>query len=158
MADLTAERARELLDYDPGTGVLTWKASGKAASAVPGSRGYLTIRLRGKLRKQHRVAWLLTHGEWPGDIDHINGVKADNRLCNLREVTKSQNARNVGISWANTSGFKGVSWDKRSRRWQALIRAEGRLKKLGTFATREEAALAYRTASVELHGVYGRPA
>jgi hypothetical protein len=101
---------------------------------------------------------LLTHGEWPGDIDHINGVKADNRLCNLREVTKSQNARNVGISWANTSGFKGVSWDKRSRRWQALIRAEGRLKKLGTFATREEAALAYRTASVELHGVYGRPA
>lgn len=102
-----------------------------------------------------RLAWLLHHGDWPPDgywIDHINGIKADNRITNLRLATPTQNQQNKG-------GYgtypKGVTWRNRKEKpWQAKIRADGKRIHLGSFATMEEAAEAYRKACIEYHGEF----
>lgn len=162
---LTAERARELLSYDPATGEFRWKVTNSnrcKAGNVAGwdqddgkGRVRICITVDGKKHKAHRLAWLITHGVWPPQlIDHINGNSADNRLCNLRLATPSQNSFNRGEQSTNTSGHKGV-WRK-YRRWRADIWANGRKHGLGSYATKEEAAAAYQRAAQQLHGEYWR--
>lgn len=92
------------------------------------------------------------------EVDHINGEGLDNRRCNLRAATRAQNARNSHVSNANTSGYKGVSWDKRDRKWQAFIAVNGLRHFLGRFACPTAASLAYARASRELHKEFGRTA
>lgn len=149
---LTVGILRQLLDYDPATGVFTWKVTRPRATAgsVAGSiseKGYRIIGLCGRLYKAHRLAWLYMRGEWPVDqIDHINGIKDDNRIANLRDVTNRVNAQNLkGPRSDNTSGFLGVRSQKtpKARKWTAKIVVDGRHVHLGYFPTPVAAHEAY---------------
>ena len=156
----TIEYLREILNYDPETGVISWKVDRvncKKGGAVSTRKrnGYLTIRLKRKNLRVHRVAFLLMTGAWPKFfIDHINGDGTDNRFCNLREATVAQNSQNSKFRKTNTSGFKGVSWHKKGRKWRADICANRKLYHLGTFDNIEDAINAYRQASEKLHGEF----
>lgn len=156
-ADLTAERLRELLNYDPETGEFERRmsVSNRAqAGAKAGCRdrgGYLLVRLDKRLFKAHRLAWLYVHGEWPkGDIDHINGVTSDNRISNLRDVTRRVNLQNKRVG-AGRSGLIGAHWFEHGQCWQSSIRADGKNIALGLFNTAEEAHAAYVAAKRKLH-------
>jgi hypothetical protein len=159
-AELTAERLRELLSYDPETGNFKWRVTKGRARAGDRAgciytRGYAYIRIGGAAYKAHRLAWLYVHGHWPKEfIDHINGHRADNRLVNLREANRIQNFANSRLSCSNTSGFKGVSWDKRWRKWISSIGSSGRTVYLGWFDTPEEAHSAYMAEARKLHGEF----
>lgn len=163
-SSLTAERLRELLHYEPETGIFRGRVTsgGRLAGDVAGycsHSGYVEIRVDRRPYYAHRLAWLYVYGIWPsGGIDHRNQIKHDNRIDNLREATGSQNGANTGKRIDNTSGFKGVSWSKQSRRWQAHIRSHGRSKYLGLFDTPEEAHAAYVEAAHCLHGEFARAA
>lgn len=138
--------------YDPINGIFL--RDGKLAGTV-NRLGYAQIKVDGQLHLAHRFAWFLHYGEWPkGQIDHINGNKADNRITNLRVASGSENLRNRGKPANNTSGYKGVSWIARYRKWQATIKFDGKNKYLGRFATREEAADAYGKAALQHHGEF----
>lgn len=113
------------------------------------SAGYLSGSIMGWPHVAHRVAWLIVNGYWPHEIDHINGNRADNRIKNLREVTRKANSENHAIASNNTSGATGVNFDKKSGRWYAKI--AGRY--LGMSATFEE-ALALRKAAELDHGYH----
>ena len=155
---LTAEHLREVLSYDPSTGVFTWrKARPKVrAGMVAGGdcRGYTVIRIDLVLYQAHRLAWLYVHGRWPKElIDHINGNPSDNRLCNLPEATQSQNMGNARLRKKSKSGFKGVR--SSCSKWIAYLGGH-KYKHLGTFDTPEEAHAAYLAAAQERHGEFAR--
>lgn len=106
----------------------------------------------------HRIAWLLHYGQWPeGDIDHINGVKTDNRIENLRVGTRASGNHNKGVNRLNSSGFRGVSWDSDRRKWAAQIKIDGKNKRLGRFKDVEDASRAYEAAAKIVHGEFYRP-
>ena len=155
--DITAELIRERLNYDADTGVFTWRTSPRVPSKVgrvAGSHdfhGYLQLNIGGNVLKVHRLVWLHVYGEWPrGHIDHINGVKDDNRLSNLRVVTNAINCQNKRAPLpSNKSGFLGVSWQAGA--WRAKIQLNGKQHHLGRFRTPEEAHCAYLTAKRRLH-------
>ena len=110
----------------------------------------------------HRAAWAIVHGEWPKyEIDHINGIRYDNRLQNLRHVTKRENGRNQGLKASNKSGVNGVYWDKRQRLWVANYRRDEKVIRVGSFETFDEAVAARKAADITLgfHPNHGqRPA
>jgi hypothetical protein len=160
--ELTAERLRESLKFDRETGVFTRRMvrGGYKVDDVAGSnngRGYSIIMVDGRNYPAHRLAWLHVTGEWPiGDLDHINGDTADNRFSNLREATESQNLANARMPANNTSGFKGVSWHKHTRKWVASIGLNGKVKSLGYFATRERAFIEYIFAAWRYFGDFAK--
>jgi hypothetical protein len=160
--NLTAERLRALLSYDPDTGIFTWIKSrrGHRAGRVAGSRmliGYRAIGIDGVKYYAHRLAVLHQTGRWhEAQVDHINGDRVDNRWCNLRGATNSQNAANTPPRSNNTLGLKGVS--RNGKGWRARIVQSGREIHLGTFASPEEASAAYAGAAAELHGGFARVA
>lgn len=145
------------LSYDPATGVFTWLQQcgrvkpGEIAGTIS-SNGYVQIRIKGRIYLAHRLAWLCMHGEMPAlMLDHINMNKQDNRIANLRLANKSQNSQNTLASAANTSGYKGVSWSKQSKKWRASIKVNQKAKHLGFFELPEDAYAAYKNAAQELH-------
>lgn len=151
--DLTAARLRELLNYDPETGLLTWRAArhGVFAGAVAGwtsRQGYIHLSVEGCTQQAHRLAWLHVYGAWPAQhIDHINGVRDDNRIANLRDVLPRVNAENVRrVHAQNKSGFMGVRKARTPGKWQASIIVKGRFLYLGVFTSTEEAHEAYVAA------------
>lgn len=155
-SDLTAERLRELLHYDPETGVFTTKR--EAGRLRPGSRagavhveGYRNVELDRIKYREHRLAWLYVTGEWPiNTIDHINGDRADNRFANLRDVTRSVNKQNTRKAYKRTSsGFLGVSYHQGL--WQANIQVNNKQFYLGRHKTPEEAHEVYLKAKREMH-------
>lgn len=142
------------LAYDKDTGVFTWVANGTRgvkAGDVAGSKtkdGYIRLSVGGRIVLAHRVAWLFVYGEFPvGNIDHINRIKSDNRICNLREATSAENAQNRVKNSKNTSGYKGVTWHKRDKRWQAALTLNGKCIHLGYYGSAEEAHKAYVAGS-----------
>jgi len=155
--DLTQDRLRSLLDYDPQTGRFTWRAT--KANAVGGTRagcdmggGRRSIRIDGRLYREHRLVWLYLFGRWPeAQIDHINCEPSDNSLENLREATQSENNRNRRVQ---RDGLKGVV--KIGRRFYARIRADGATRHLGGFATEEAAHAAYMDAARQIAGEFAR--
>lgn len=149
----------EYFSYDRDTGVIRWKKStgrrgkpGDIAGNIE-SKGYRRISFFGKSYGGHRIAILLATGEWPSqEVDHINGDRADNRLCNLREANRTVNGRNIhGPMAHNTSGFLGVYFHKKNRRWAAQIKVNKKSIHLGQFGTAEEAHACYLEAKRKLH-------
>lgn len=157
MKKLTADRLRELLSYDPDVGVFIRRTC--SGGCLPGSiagtddkEGYLLISVDGRRYKSHRLAWLYVYGAFPlKELDHINQIKDDNRIANLREVTTSENQQNKSIQSNNTSGFRGVGWNKEKSRWVARIAVNLKRKHLGFFKNLEDAINAYRAAAAVLH-------
>ena len=153
-----ALKMAEVLDYNPETGVFTWKvrrgSKGAGTTATyKNTKGYVGICIDRKHMKAHRVAWLMVHGELPnGEIDHINGIKDDNRLCNLRLVSKSINQQNQRKARSDsTSGLLGVSWYSAGNKWKADIRVGGKKKHLGYFDCKDIAHQFYLNAKREMH-------
>jgi len=161
--DLTQEKLRELLHYDPLTGVFTRRVAlsnrvkiGEVAGCDRPD-GYLIFNVLGKLCLAHRLAWLYVYGTWPREeLDHKNGDRKDNRIDTLREATHTENVRNSKVHWNNTSGFKGVSWSKEKRKWYARIMFNRMVIRLGYFRTAEAASEAYETAAEKYFGEFRR--
>lgn len=155
----TVERVRELLDYDPEAGILRWKVRGRYTdgkiAGSPLGDGYLGVRIDGRTYLHHRVAYLHFHGTLPPAIDHINGFRADNRICNLRAVHDGDNSRNLGRSVANKSGHTGVFWIASKKKWAARITVDGKLHSLGYYANKDDAISARQSAEKQ-HGFSGR--
>lgn len=163
MAVLTQARLHEVLNYDPETGVFTWRMDAskrRMAGKIAGtktSEGYIEICVDKTRHRAHRLAWLYVTGAMPAEqIDHINRQRADNRFCNLREATNGENGANRPRQANNLSGYKGVYWSKRRRRWIAKISVKGRDFSLGTFSEASKAADAYAAAVKKLHGKFAR--
>lgn len=162
---LTAERLRAALDYDPETGLFVWlnpegyyskRLKGRTCSHID-AWGYGSIHIAGRLYKSHRLAWLYVYGVWPNRfLDHINGDRADNRICNLREADDKQNAWNTRRPKHNVSGIKGVSWDEANQQWRASITVNGKGINLGRYTDKEDAAQAYRAAATRYFGEYAK--
>lgn len=160
-SSLTAERLRELLDYDPLSGNLTWKLRtsnrvkvGDVAGALL-LTGYLSISIDGNLHRAHRLVWLWMYGVWPdADLDHINGIRTDNRISNLRDVCRSTNQQNLRKARGERthSGMLGVyKSDKARKKWRSSIKTNGKDKHLGYFLTKEDAQFAYLEAKRQIH-------
>ncbi|MFP5516359.1 MAG: HNH endonuclease [Alphaproteobacteria bacterium] len=156
---LSHARLRELLNYDPETGVFTWKVTtgnrvraGARAGSVT-DKGYRLIQIDGVRYQEHRLAFLYMTGAVPAlDIDHINRIGSDNRWVNLRPATKTQNQGNVGLLKTNTSGVRGVYWDAKRSKFHARIRINDRSKHIGYFGSIHEAAAAYAAAAKKHFG------
>lgn len=166
--DLTADFVRSILDFDPATGIFRWRYNPnnpqawntRRAGQIAGGRGsrygaVAIIRIAGPSYVAHRLAWLITHGEWPMDeIDHINGDPLDNRLVNLRIVTHSQNQFNKAKQSNNTTGYVGVVHRPRTQRsdlWEARISKDGKIVWQAYFTNPQEAAAARRKAVKMIH-------
>lgn len=163
------------LDYDPETGVMTWRERGseshvgrydvRLAGKVAGTlnhKGYRVVRLTidGALQgySSHRLIWMIAYGEDPGEnqIDHINGVRDDNRLANIRIATQSENQKNVPAKITNESGYKNVSRRNDSGLYRARITVDGGRVHLGDYATAEEAGSVARKAMIDHYGEFAR--
>lgn len=161
-ADCLIRRIEAVLEYDPNEGVFIYrKAMGRqAAGTLAGTKnnnGYLVISVDGQKILAHRIAWAWMHGKYPdGAIDHINGVRTDNRIANLRIATPSQNVANCATR--SKTGARGVSYypDRQNLPWKAFISVGRKTKNLGSFASKQEASAAYNRAARELFGEFAR--
>lgn len=163
---ISHEKLLSLLDYDPETGVFSWRVSRKSygGGKNPGDRagtaqtGCRVITIDQVRYKEHRLAWFYVYGEWPGqEIDHINRDFNDNRVANLRLATRSQNSANMVKPRAASSGYKGVYQNRHSPgTWFAQISVDSKSKFLGRFTTPEEAHAAYVAAAQEHYGDFAR--
>ncbi|NTA16041.1 HNH endonuclease [Agrobacterium tumefaciens] len=166
---LTQEEVRRSFDYDPTTGILSWRErddvgkswnvrfAGKPAGAKT-KDGYLRVKLNGVRLLVHQMIWLFVFGYVPDEIDHQNQRKSDNRLSNIREVSRLENARNHTMQANNTSGHTGVYWDKGRGLWRAFVCVGKRQKHLGHFVDFNEAIAARLAANDNLnfHVNHGR--
>jgi hypothetical protein len=155
--DLTAGRLRELLHYDPETGVFTWRVprgnvkAGDVAGKFSGD-GYRQVCVCGRFYYAHRLAWFYIHGVWPeAEIDHRNRDRSDNRMSNLRPVSRAENKQNSKVYRGNSSGFKGVAWSDRHRAWVARIWSNKRVTHLGRFPSINDAIAARKAAEAKYH-------
>ena len=143
------QELRRLFIYDPSTGVVTNRRNGRPAGTPHGHKyPYKVVRLNYKSCFLHRLIWIYVHGEIPAgrNIDHINGFPDDNRLGNLRLATQSQNIRNLKLRSDNTSGFHGISWHKRSKKWMARIKGTNGYVYLGVYNDKADAITARKNA------------
>ena len=157
LTDLTAERLRELLSYDPNTGEFRHRLTrcsvkaGQLAGSLD-SYGYLTIRVAGRRYKAHRLAWLYVYGEWPdAQVDHRSRVRSENSFQNLRKATNAQQQQNRVTAKNNTSGHPGVHWHVGQEKWLARIQRDGVRLNLGRFDSFEDAVAARTAAKALVH-------
>jgi hypothetical protein len=175
---LTPSYLKKIIKYCPLSGKLYWKKrtefhfiDGLVSSKIKAKRfnssfankeaftaksqGYCVSNVGGQMLKAHRVAWAVYYGEWPdGFLDHINRVRHDNRICNLRVSTRAQNNSNVSTGKNSTSQFLGVYWDKARGKWVANIKINGKSKFLGRFREEKDAAIAYDNKAFEAYGQF----
>ena len=146
---ITQERLKEVLDYNPETGVFTWRVSPSnntsagSEAGSPDEKGYIKIKIRGSFYQDHRLAILYTDGYWPENtVDHKDRVPWHNWRSNLREASHQCQNRNCGMRSDNTSGVKGVSWSKKRGKWCAQIAVDSQQRHLGLLGSRLDAAYA----------------
>jgi len=162
MGKITIEELRSRVKYDPSTGEFIWlrcesyrpcwnsKFVGKKALCAPHSNGYLFGAISNKKIFAHRAAWAIHYGYWPdGEVDHLNHVRTDNRIENLRVVKRFQNAKNLKKSKRNVSGVTGVFAHTQTAQWQAQIRVNGKSIHLGSFMFFDDAVAARKKAENE---------
>ena len=167
LGHLNLNKLRLLFDYNPETGVLIrnkrpiksfhdersgkiWNTrySGKPAGMLS-DQGYVVLTIDGVSYKAHRLIYLIFHGVIPNDIDHINGITNDNRIANLRSVSKTENQRNKKLSRNNTSGFTGVFWGKQYNKWIARVKVNNKNIHLGSYSDIEDAISARKAANIK---------
>lgn len=172
------ELLRQLLHYDPDTGKLYWRErsvelfsetesrtaehacaqwnsrlSGKEAFTSDNGDGYKQGCILGTPYKAHRVIWAIVYGEWVDEVDHIEGIRDDNRITQLRDGSNGENRKNVKLPLSNTSGVIGVSWAKNVKKWNAYIHINGKRVNLGYFENFNEAVSVRKEAEVK-HGYH----
>lgn len=168
---IALERLRQVLDYSPESGVFVWRDrpiktredkifasryAGRPAGCLDPD-GYVYIRIDGTLYQAHRLAWLYVHGEWPAfEIDHRDINPSNNAIANLRPSDRITNNQNKARQANNSTGFKGVYFDRRLKRFRAEIRVQKRKLYLGAFKTAEAAHAAYSEAARAHHGEFAR--
>lgn len=150
-------RLLELLEYDPQSGVFTWRCCryrsrvGTPAGTL-NDRGYIKIKIDGRAYAAHQLAWYYVHRVWPdGHLDHIDGVGSHNGIKNLREATPGQNQQNRAISRNNTSGFPGIYWEADRGKWRVSITVNGTAIRVGRFKEKLAAIEAMKRAKAEHH-------
>ena len=160
---ITYEYLKSILEYNPNTGDWTWlidrgkkiKKGQKAGSKM--KNNYWQIHINKKNYYSHILAWFYITKKWPEkDIDHKNTIRNDNRWENLREASQSQNSGNQKISINNTSGYKGVTWRKNIKKWNAQIIKNKKKFHLGYYSCPIEAAKTYDKKAIELHGEFAK--
>ncbi len=169
---LTIDYLKDCFSYNPITGILRWKKrplshfknlagmnifnanydnrlAGSEKTLRCGKR-YNRLKLKGKMHQTHRIMWAIFYGEFPKyHIDHIDGNGLNNKIENLRSVTKFENMRNIRLASNNTSGYTGVMWVKKENRWVAFIRVDGRQLQIGSYLHIEDAAKARALANIK---------
>lgn len=163
MQKLTQEYLKEILNYNLITGIFSWKNPTNTKNSIgqqAGSLhpdGYYYVKINGKSYKLSRVAWLYVLGEFPKhDVDHKNNNRSDNSWINLREANDQENSWNRKTPKNNTSGYKGVTWDKEKQKWRAKITYDGKMLHLGLFIDIMDAARAYNEAAIKYFGEFAR--
>jgi hypothetical protein len=169
---MTQYELKSLLRYDPDTGIFTWlrrpndgtkstkafntRFGGKQAGCFDKSTGYRVVRVKDVLYYEHRLAHFYMTGQWPEQIDHRDFDRVDNRWSEIRHASMAQNQHNVRRQKNNTSGRKGVHWDKQTEQWRARIDFNGKVYNLGRFDSFELAVAVREKAEYVLHGEYAR--
>ena len=167
--ELTSERLREALEYEPESGVFTWRHrmdakpqwnarhAGRRAGSI-GSDGYRRITIDDVKHKASRLAFLYMKGAHPPDeVDHTDGQRDDDRWANLNSATRRQNMANRQVHRSNKLGIKGVCWYRLTGKYEAKISAEGKNRHLGYFSNLADAIAARNRAAAELYGEFARP-
>ena len=163
-SSLTQAKLKELLRFDPETGHFSWKSGSSSTrnNGIAGSlnkQGYRQICINGKNYTSHRLAWLYIHGNFPSkEIDHINGDRSDNRITNLRDVSRRENQLNQKKPKNNSTGIVGVQLFKATNKWHAVITVNYRHIHLGFFDSKEDAREARKKAEIKygFHENHGR--
>lgn len=165
-SEVSIDELRDTMRYDTETGKLFWTHSphrneawnkrfpGREAFTYTHKDGYKVGIFSNAHLKAHRVIWAIVYGEWPLQVDHINGDRADNRIQNLRSVTAQENARNRGLRSDNKAGVTGVCWDRKEGKWIAQLTVDGRNRRLGAFNSKDDAAAAWRDAFEKQDGFH----
>lgn len=169
--DITPELIRELLDYDPETGTLTWRErpgnpqfngryAGKPAFTAKHSHGYSVGNIFNHTFYAHRVAYAHHHGKWPDVVDHEEHAKRENQISNLKNTTHQDNCKNVPIQKNNSSGVTGVHFDRQTGKWRASIKVNRKNICLGRHADKQDAIDARKQAERKhgFHRNHGRAA
>ena len=153
---LTREFLRQTFHYNPWTGVLTWRQSGRRAGSRSTKR-YRHVKIDGKVHREHRLIWKYMTGQEADQVEHDNRIRDDNRWVNLFDVDQTGNQRNRALQANNTSGCAGVTWHIKDRRWAARIKVGKKYVALGSFVDKEVAITVRKMAEVEygFHDNYG---
>ena len=153
---ITQAELKDILSYNPKTGIFTWNKTksnrikiGDECGSIT-SLGYKITKIKGKYYSLHRLSWLYMYGEFPdGIIDHINQNRGDNRISNLRCITRAENNKNRTLQSNNKSGVNGVHWISTAKRWAAVINIEGKRIGLGWYRNKEDAIQARKEANLK---------
>lgn len=155
MLKINQYKLKEILNYNPETGIFTWlvdrysnKVKGKQAGS--NKEGYTIIYIDKKPFRAHSLAWLYVYGFIPKEIDHINRNKSDNRLCNLRVTDRFKNCQNRNLAVSNKTGVSGVSFSRKTKKWIAQITVNRKFHYLGCFSGFDDAVNARKKAEIEL--------
>lgn len=163
--ELSKELLESLFEYKDGG--LYWKQckgfrnrhigqkAGYIATRADGYKCWV-IRIKNKQLLEHRIIFMLHHGYMPKEIDHINNNSLNNKIENLREASTTENQQNATVRTDNTSGIKGVSWDKRNKKWKVQAKVNGKPKYFGLYADIELADLVAQEARNKYHGEFAR--
>jgi hypothetical protein len=164
MNRVTHEELKKFFSYDHNSGkfyrlVRMGRVRPGLVESVPAFNGYLYLGIGGKKYLHHRLAWFYVHGYWPSDeVDHIDGDKTNNAISNLRCASRAENEVNKGLKKSNTSGIKGVRWEKHTQKWYAFITVNAKMMSLGRYDSVADAVEARERVAKRIHGEFYRAA